>query len=143
MIERINKEWEITSTYIFNVISKKGVINLAWNDFCYMAREHKPITLVSVSNNQSLSNIVKVGLQELINDATLKITGIIVAIETAKGTELMMKEMQEVSACFTDMFNEMVNVIWGLQENEKLPMNDRSIMIFAFGEYQENESLGQ
>ena len=48
MVQTITKEWEITKTYIFDVASRDGIINLDWNDFESRARNMKVAVAVKV-----------------------------------------------------------------------------------------------
>ncbi len=133
MVEQIEKEWEITGEYINTVTSQNGLINLDWNDFVRMARNHAHISLLHISEEQALPDIVSKGLEIIFRDSDINIGGIILVMELPKASEIMMTELQEISEGISERINDNATIIWGIQENERLPQSLRTVKFFVFG----------
>ncbi len=133
MVEQIEKEWEITGEYINTVTSQNGLINLDWNDFVRMARNHAHISLLHISEEQALPDIVSKGLEIIFRDSDINIGGIILVMELPKANEIMMTELQEISEGISERINDNATIIWGIQENERLPQSLRTVKFFVFG----------
>ncbi len=133
MVEQVIKEWEITGEYINTVVSQKGLINLDWNDFVCMAKKHAPISLLNISEENTLPNIVRNGLEILFRDSDISIGGIILVMELPKAGEIMMTELQEISEGISERLSDSATMIWGIQENERLSHPLRTVKFFVFG----------
>lgn len=131
MIQTITKEWEITKTYIFDVALKDALINLDWNDFQTMARNHKVAMAVQCDEPLSIGEQMSKALEEMSKTKTGKLTGFIVTISFKPGKDLMMDELGSVSECFDRLGDENQEIIWGVQPNDSIE-NDRSVTIYAF-----------
>ncbi len=133
MVEQFIKEWEITGEYINTVASQKGLINLDWNDFVCMAKNHAPISLLNISEENTLPHIVSKGVEILFRDSNINIEGIILVMELPKAGEIMMSELQEISEGISERMSDNATIIWGIQENERLSQSLRTIKFFVFG----------
>ncbi len=133
MVEQFIKEWEITGEYINTVVSQKGLINLDWIDFVCMAKNHAPISLLNISEENTLPNIVSKGLEILFRNSDISIEGIILVMELPKAGEIMMTELQEISESISERLSDNATMIWGIQENERLSHSLRTVKFFVFG----------
>lgn len=72
MIQIIKQEWEITKTYIFDIVLRDGLIKLDWNDFEKRAMQYKPCMAVWVDEPISLSSLTENALEIIRKDINKK-----------------------------------------------------------------------
>lgn len=65
MVQVITKEWEITKTYIYEVVLRDGLIRLDWNDFEMKAQESRPAVAVKVDEPFNISKMIETVLGEI------------------------------------------------------------------------------
>ncbi len=131
MIQIIKQEWEITKTYIFDVVLRDGLIKLDWNDFEKRAMQYKPCMAVWVDEPISLSSLTENALEIIRKDINKKMSGIMMVISYKKDNEIMVDEMGELNDCFSRLVDDDVDIVWGIQQADDI-INNRRVTMFAF-----------
>lgn len=131
MIQIIKQEWEITKTYIFDVVLRDGLIKLDWNDFEKRAMQYKPCMAVWVDEPVSLSSLTENALEIIRKDINKKMSGIMMVISYKKDKEIMVDEMGELNDCFSRLADDDVDIVWGIQQADDI-INNRRVTMFAF-----------
>lgn len=131
MIQIIKQEWEITKTYIFDVVLRDGLIKLDWNDFEKRAMQYKPCMAVWVDEPISLSSLTENALEIIRKDINKKMSGIMMVISYKKDKEIMVDEMGELNDCFSRLADDDVDIVWGIQQADDI-INNRRVTMFAF-----------
>lgn len=134
MIQIIKQEWEITKTYIFDVVLRDGLIKLDWNDFEKRAMQYKPCMAVWVDEPVSLSSLTENALEIIRKDINKKMSGIMMVISYKKDKEIMVDEMGELNDCFSRLADDDVDIVWGIQQADDI-INNRRVTMFAFHLY--------
>lgn len=130
MIQILKQEWEITKTYIFDVVLRDGLIKLDWNDFEKRAMQYKPCMAVWVDEPVSLSSLTENALEIIRKDINKKMSGIMMVISYKKDNEIMVDEMGELNDCFSRLTDD-VDIVWGIQQADDI-INNRRVTMFAF-----------
>lgn len=131
MIQIIKQEWEITKTYIFDIVLRDGLIKLDWNDFEKRAMQYKPCMAVWVDEPISLSSLTENALEIIRKDINKKMSGIMMVISYKKDKEIMVDEMGELNDCFSRLADDDVDIVWGIQQADDI-INNRRVTMFAF-----------
>lgn len=131
MIQIIKQEWEITKTYIFDVVLRDGLIKLDWNDFEKRAMQYKPCMAVWVDEPVSLSSLTENALEIIRKDINKKMSGIMMVISYKKDKEIMVDEMGELNDCFSRLADDDIDIVWGIQQADDI-INNRRVTMFAF-----------
>ena len=131
MIQVFTKEWEITKTYIFDVVEKKSLICLDWHDFESRAMVSRPVVAVKVDEPLTFSELISkgIGLAKQHIRGTLSSLMIVSACKTGK--DLMMEDMSGMSECLNEYADAGVDIVWSLQETADIE-HHLCVMIFAF-----------
>lgn len=131
MIQIIKQEWEITKTYIFDVALRDGMIKLDWHDFETRAMQHKPLVAVKADEPISLVKLTESVLEAIHMNINNEISSVMVVISYKKDNEIMMDEMGELNESFSQMADEDIEIVWGIQQAEDIT-NSRCVTVFAF-----------
>lgn len=131
MIRIIKQEWEITKTYIFDVVLRDGLIKLDWNDFEIRAMRYTPFMAVRVDDSVSLSELTKNALEAIHKDANAGLSSIMMMISYKKDNEIMIDEMRELNEYFSRLADIDVDIAWGIQQADDIT-NNRCVSMFAF-----------
>lgn len=131
MIQIITKEWEITKTYIYEVVLRDGLIKLDWKDFEMKARESRPAVAVKVDEANSLAELTFHAIGEVKKNVKRVLSCVMVVLSFKKGHDLMMDELGGMNESFSRLADENVDIMWGIQQIENIN-NNRSITVFAF-----------
>lgn len=131
MIQIIKQEWEITKTYIFDVALRDGMIKLDWHDFETRAMQHKPLVAVKADEPISLAKLTESALEAIHTYVNNEISSVMVVISYKKDNEIMMDEMGELNEFFSQMADEDIEIVWGIQQADDIT-NSRCVTVFAF-----------
>lgn len=131
MIQVIKQEWEITKTYIFDVVLRDGMIRLDWNDFEMRARENKPSVAVRVDEPLNISGLTEKAIDEMERNINGTLSIVMVVFSYKKDHELLMEELGGMNDTLERLANKNVDIIWGVQQTEEIS-NNRCITLFAF-----------
>ncbi len=100
MTELITSEWEITSSYIYNVAIKPCYIHLDWYDFERLAKEYKPAAAV-IASGDSLHDVFIQSLKEISKIAGGKIKAMILSVAHNPSSALQMAEVSQFPHYFS------------------------------------------
>lgn len=131
MIKIIKQEWEITKTYIFDVVLRDGLIKLDWNDFEKRAMRYTPFMAVKADAPVSLSELTENALEAIRKNANKGVSCIMMVISYKKDCEIMIDEMGEVNEYFSRLADNDVDIVWGIQQADDIA-NNRCVTVFAF-----------
>ncbi len=133
MTELITSEWEITSSYIYNVAIKPCYIHLDWYDFERLAKEYKPAAAV-IASGDSLHDVFIQSLKEISKIAGGKIKAMILSVAHNPSSALQMAEVSQLSEDISENIARDVDLSWGIIHDETLPAATRQISINVFTE---------
>jgi hypothetical protein len=131
MIEIIKQEWEITKTYIFDVVLRDGPIKLGWKDFEKRARKYVPFMAVKADASAPLSELVESVLEAIHKNDNKGVSCIMMVISYKKDNEIMIDEMGGLYECFSRLADNDVDIVWGIQQADDIE-NNRCVTVFAF-----------
>lgn len=131
MIQVITREWEITKTFIFEVVMGDGLVKLDWQDFELMAQAGRPAVTVRVDALLSVSEQTAKALDEVRKNINGTLSCVMAVIFFKKDKELMMEELGGLNGVLSDLVDENVQIYWSIQQAEEMT-NDRRVMLFAF-----------
>lgn len=131
MVQVITREWEITKTYIFEVVMRDGMIRLDWNDFEMKAWKNKPAVAVIIDEPLSISEMMVKTIEEIKKNINNTLSSVMIIISYKKDQPLMMDELGGMNECLSRLAEEDVEINWGVQEADEIT-NSRSMTIFAF-----------
>ena len=80
MVQIITREWEITKTFIFEVVMQEGVMKIDWNDFESNAQHSKPAVAVKVDEPLGISEMIDMAFEEMMKNLTGTLTSVIIII---------------------------------------------------------------
>ena len=135
MVQTITKEWEITKTYIFDVASRDGIINLDWNDFESRARNMKVAVAVKVDEPSTVGELAQKAIEVVLDYMGNDLGSVIVAISFKPDDEMMMGEMESLCDSFSGLTEREIDVLWGIQSSNEIE-NKRCVSVFAFEKQQ-------
>lgn len=131
MIQTITKEWEITQTYIFDVVMRDGLIKLDWDDFRNFAETHRPKIAVKVEEDLPISGLVECAMREIEKYCLGRLASFIVSISYKRDDEIMMDEINGLSESLASIADKDIEIKWGLSPNDNVRYR-RSLCIFVF-----------
>lgn len=131
MVQTITKEWEITKTYIFDVASRDGIINLDWNDFESRARNMKVAVAVKVDEPLTVGELAQKAIEVVLDYMGNDLGSVIVAISFKPDDEMLMGEMESLYDSFSGLTEREIDVLWGIQSSNEIE-NKRCVSVFAF-----------
>lgn len=131
MIQTITKEWEITQTYIFDVVMRDGLIKLDWDDFRNFAENHRPKIAVKVEEDLPISGLVECAMREIEKYCLGRLASFIVSISYKRDDEIMMDEINGLSESLASIADKDIEIKWGLSPNDNVRYR-RSLCIFVF-----------
>lgn len=131
MIQVITREWEVTKTYIFEVVLRDGLIRLDWHDFEMKAQESRPAVAVKADEPLGISEMTAKAIEEIKKNINGTLSCVMLVISCKKDKELMMEELGGMSDSLSRLADENVDIFWGVQLSEQIT-NDRSVTVFAF-----------
>lgn len=131
MIQIIEKEWEITKSYIFDVVLRDGLIKLDWHDFEMRAIKYKPFMAVKVDEPVSLSQLTEKAFEMIHKNNHKSLSSIMMVISYRKDNEIMMDEMGELNEYFSRLADNDIDIVWGIQQADDI-INNRCVTVFAF-----------
>lgn len=131
MIQTITKEWEITQTYIFDVVMRDGLIKLDWDDFRNFAETHRPKIAVKVEEDLPISGLVECAMREIEKYCLGRLASFIVSISYKRDDEIMMDEINGLSESLASIADKDIEIKWGLSPNDNVKYR-RSLCIFVF-----------
>lgn len=131
MIQTINKEWQITKMYIYEVVLRDGVISLDWDDFETFAEKHRPLMAIRNEGDVSVKDLVSEIMAEVTKHCSDKPSSIIISISYQKDAEIMMDEMFGLSDSMDEIAGENVEIKWGISQGDNLE-SKRSVCAFVF-----------
>ena len=130
MITVKTKEWEITKSFIFDVLNKDGRINFDWFDFEGFAKEGKPSVMVKVEEPLSLRLQSVMAVDAIKKNARGNLCSLLVAVFYKNKGVSIMEEMSGLHDSLSELPAD-VDVTWGVLEAEDL-INDYGVIMFAF-----------
>ncbi len=129
MVRVIKREWEIASTYIFDVALRDGVIRPDWNDFEAKARDGRPCVAVRAGGSPALSELAGEAVREAEKNIRGKLSGVIAVVAFRRDDEPTVEELAGMNVCLSLLAEADVDITWGfLRDGE----NGRSVTIYAF-----------
>lgn len=131
MVQIITREWEITKTYIFEVVLRDGMIRLDWNDFEMKARQSKPAIAVKVDEPLGISEMTVKAIEEIKRNIKSTLSSVMIIISYKKDQNLMMDELGGMDESLSCLAEEDIEITWGIQEVDEIT-NSRSMIVFAF-----------
>lgn len=131
MIQTTTKEWQIAKAYIYDVASQDGMINLDWDDFQALADSHRPLMAVKVDGDVAVDELLTRAMNEIQAHCPPKPSGFIVSFAYNEGEEIMMDEMSGINDCMDNLFDEAVDIRWGIAKKEGME-SKRCVCVFAF-----------
>ena len=131
MVQVITREWEITKTYIYEVVLRDGLIRLDWNDFEMKAWKNKPAVAVKVDEQFGISEMTVKAIEEVKKNINNTLSSVIIIISYKKDQPLMMDELGGMNECLSLLAEENVEINWGVQEADVIT-NSQSMTVFAF-----------
>lgn len=131
MIQTINKEWQITKMYIYEVVLRDGVISLDWDDFETFAEKHRPLMAIRNEGDVPVKDLVREIMDEVTKHCSDKPSSIIISISYQKDAEIMMDEMFGLSDSMDEIAGENVEIKWGISQGYNLE-SKRSVCAFVF-----------
>ena len=131
MIQTITKEWEITQTYIFDVVMRDGLIKLDWDDFRNFAENHCPKIAVKVEEDLPISGLVECAMREIEKYCLGRLASFIVSISYKRDDEIMMDEINGLSESLASIADKDIEIKWGLSPNDNVRYR-RSLCMFVF-----------
>lgn len=131
MVQIITREWEITKTFIFEVVMKEGVMKIDWNDFESNAQHSKPAVAVKVDEPLGISEMMDMAFEEMMKNLTGTLTSVMIIISYRLDQNIMMAELGGMNESFSRLSEEEVEIVWCIQEADDIT-NSRSITVFAF-----------
>lgn len=135
MIQIIDKEWEITKTYIFEVVLRDGVVNLNWSDFAIKAIKQRPFIAIKVDEPFAISVQTKMALDKIKERCKGQLSSVIVVVSYKANDEIIIDELFSMHEYLSHLADKGIEIVWGLQPMDELTYR-RSVSIFAF----ENEN---
>ena len=131
MVQIITREWEITKTFIFEVVMQEGVMKIDWNDFESNAQRSKPAVAVKVDEPLGISEMMDMAFEEMMKNLTGTLTSVMIIISYRQDQNIMMAELGGMNESFSRLSEEEVEIVWCIQEADDIT-NSRSITVFAF-----------
>ena len=131
MVQIITREWEITKTYIYEVVLRDGMIKLDWNDFEMKAWKNKPAVAVKVDESLSVSELTEKAIGEMKKYIKGALSSVMVIVSYQKDQHLMMDELGGMNDSLSRLAEEDVEIVWRVQETDDMA-NPRSVTVFAF-----------
>ena len=131
MVQIITREWEITKTFIFEVVMQEGVMKIDWNDFESNAQYSKPAVAVKVDEPLGISEMIDMAFEEMMKNLTGTLTSVMIIISYRLDQNIMMSELGGLNESFSRLSEEEVEIVWCIQEADDIT-NSRSITVFAF-----------
>lgn len=131
MIQIITKEWEITKTYIFDVVMRDGLIRLDWDDFRNFAENYRPRIAVKVEEDLPIPGLVECAMREIEKYCLGRLASFIVSISYKRDDEIMMDEINGLSESLASIADNDIEIKWGLSPNDNVRYR-RSLGIFVF-----------
>ena len=131
MVQIITREWEITKTFIFEVVMKEGLMKIDLNDFENAAKHSKPAVAVKVDEPLGISEMMDMAFEEMMKNLTGTLTSVMIIISYRLDQNIMMAELGGMNESFSRLSEEEVEIVWCIQEADDIT-NSRSITVFAF-----------
>lgn len=131
MVQIITREWEITKTFIFEVVMQEGVMKIDWNDFENTAQHSKPAVAVKVDEPLGISEMMDMAFEEMMKNLTGTLTSVMIIISYRQDQNIMMAELGGMNESLSRLSEEEVEIVWCIQEADDIT-NSRSITVFAF-----------
>lgn len=131
MIQVTTNEWEITKTYIFEVVLRDGLIKLDWHDFEMQAKRNKPAVAVKVDEPIDIAEQITQALDEVKKHVRGKLACVMLVVSFKKGKDLMVEELGGMNDSISCFAREDVDIMWGIQQVEEIT-NSRCVTVFAF-----------
>ena len=131
MVQIITREWEITKTFIFEVVMKEGLMKIDLNDFENTTKHSKPAVAVKVDEPLGISEMIDMAFEEMMKNLTGTLTSVMIIISYRQDQNIMMAELGGMNKSFSRLSEEEVEIVWCIQEADDIT-NSRSITVFAF-----------
>lgn len=131
MVQIITREWEITKTFIFEVVMKEGLMKIDLNDFENTTKHSKPAVAVKVDEPLGISEMMDMAFEEMMKNLTGTLTSVMIIISYRQDQNIMMAELGGMNESFSRLSEEEVEIVWCIQEADDIT-NSRSITVFAF-----------
>lgn len=131
MVQVITREWEITKTYIYDIVLRDGIIQLDWDDFQMFANHHRPMAAVRVEENRTVPQLVEQATEEVMNCTSKKLSCFIISIYHKDGEDIMMDELMGVAKQMRTIVDDDVQIKCCVSHKNNME-TPRGICIYAF-----------
>ena len=131
MVQIFTKEWQIAKTYIYEVASHHGMINLDWNDFRSFAEKHRPLVAVRNEGDASVKELLEKALVEVRVHSADNFSKIILSLSYKEGEGLNMDDMSAVNDCLDEFITRDMEIKWGFNQYDSLE-SKHCVCVFAF-----------
>lgn len=131
MVQVITREWEITKTYIFDIVLRDGMIQLDWDDFQMFAERHRPLAAVRVEDNLTVNQLVEQATKEVMNCTSGNLSCFIISIYHKNGEEIMMDELMGLVEQMKTIVDDNVQIKCCVSHKDNMDA-PRGVCIYAF-----------
>ena len=134
MVQVITREWEITKTYIYEVVSKKRQRDLRWKAFELKAQDNKPVVAVKVDEPLPLYEIARTAFDEIKKNVKGRLSCMFFFVYYKKGRGVDWDDVGELNSHLYDIIRKEKGpeaFYVGAKESDTIT-NYLSIAIYAF-----------
>lgn len=143
MIELMTREWEIARHYVLNVETKQGEINLNWEDFMILARDHRPVAAVDVSDALTPCQLFTQAYNAAAPLLNHRPGGMIINVVNTDDNPLMMHDLNDLNQSIEACLGKEQQFTWGVTHAQRAvelnlldspaePLHNRRLMLYLF-----------
>lgn len=110
----MTREWEIARHYVLNVEKQNGEVNLNWEYFMMMARDHRPVAAVDVSDALTPGQLFIKAYDEAAPLLKHRPSGMIINVVNTDDNPLMMHDLNDLSQSIEAYMGKEQQFSWGI-----------------------------